>query len=94
MSFINTTAHQKFVYQCHTFIAASSEGDKSIVPDEKTERFKAELAELQQLVETYMTIISKLPRLSAEYYTLQRSMRVRLRKMQLVKSKAVPNKRP
>ena len=93
MAFINTTAHQKFVYQCHEFIAALSENGKDIAPDEKAERFKAELAELQQLVETYMNTISKLPLLSAEYYTLQRSMRIKLRKMQLVKSKSMPDKR-
>ena len=83
MSFISPAAHQKFILQCQRLINTISQEDQV---DQKTERLKKDLEELQQLVETYLNSLSQLPELANQYNVLQRRIRVNARRMQPVKS--------
>ena len=82
MSFISPAAHRKFILQCQSLINSISAEQA----DEKTERLKADLMALQQLVETYLDTLSQLPVLPREYNELQRRIRITARRMQPVKN--------
>lgn len=92
MSFISTTAHQKFISQCTSLIEETLQNVNGVLADDKAERLKADLAALQQLAEDYMRTFSQLPELTREYYILQRRIRVNMRKMQLIKPVNSPGK--
>jgi len=83
VSFISPAAHQKFILQCQHLIqdAAGVAAD-----DMRTESLKADLAQLQRLVEVYSKTLSQLPGLAREYKELQRRIRIRARRMQPVKN--------
>jgi uncharacterized protein YlxW (UPF0749 family) len=83
VSFISPAAHQKFILQCQRLINTISQEEQV---DQKTEHLKKDLAELQQLVETYLNALSQLPELANQYNILQRRIRVNARRMQPVKS--------
>ena len=82
MAFISPAAHRKFILQCQSLVNSISEEQA----DEKTERLKADLMALQQLVETYLDTLSQLPVLAREYNELQRRIRITARRMQPVKN--------
>ena len=77
MSFISTSAHQKFVSQCDRFVVD--------IKDEKTEPLLEDLAKLQQLVNSYHCKLSQLSEITNEYNTLQRRIRANIRKARVVK---------
>lgn len=92
MSFISIAAHQKFIFQCQRLIESACEDGQLIPTDETTKQLKEDLAQLQQLVEAYMYAFSQLPKLSSEYNTLRRRIRVDIRKMQISKMAPMKNK--
>jgi len=82
VSFISPAAHHKFILQCQSLIDSISEEQA----DEKTEKLKADLTALQQLVETYLQTLSQLTVLARESNELQRRIRITARRMQPVKN--------
>jgi hypothetical protein len=82
--FISASAHQKFVSQCRNLVLALLENKENPVHVEvKTQQLKEDLARLQYLAESYMDKHSRLSELSREYDTLQRSIRVNMRKIMI-----------
>ncbi|MFT3932911.1 MAG: hypothetical protein QM726_04785 [Chitinophagaceae bacterium] len=83
MSFISPSAHKKFVEQCQNVINRLSVTDQA---NPKAAQLKADLEELQHLLDSYLLTISRIPELSKSYNDLQRRIRVNARKMQPAKN--------
>ena len=83
VTFISTTAHQKFILQCQTLIENNAGNDFSVTEAERKQRLKEDLETLQQLANSYMNMMAQLPALTSEYHELHKRIRVRLRRIQL-----------
>jgi hypothetical protein len=79
VSFISPAAHHKFISLCQ--VITSKFSNKEMM-DKRIENFYADLAELEQLMETYEQTLSKIPDIARQYKELQRRLRVQARRMQ------------
>jgi hypothetical protein len=86
VSFISTSAHQKFISQCDRYVIDTSENGQVDTKDEKMELLIEDLAKLQQLTESYQDKLLQLSLLTSEYNSLQRRIRINIRKVQIVKN--------
>lgn len=82
MTFISSSAHQKFVQQCQLFLGNPAEAKLLDNGDEKILQLDKDLQALEKLAENYMKTMAQLPALSKDYYELQKRIRIRLRKIQ------------
>ena len=86
MSNISYAAHLKFLSQCQNLFFNLSAQQTPVITAEQAEKLKADIAQLQQLAEVYAHTVSRLPDLAREYKELQRRIRIKARKIQLIKS--------
>lgn len=75
--------------QCQRLINTESAGQES---NQKTERLKQDLTELQKLLENYLHAVSQIPGLANEYNMLHRRIRISARKIQPAKADTTKRK--